>query len=150
MVTQPILCGKVHAYKRPHSTLSWQCSTYFAGKNRRTSTEEESLSKAKEVAEDWFLQLRRKTSQRRNQNRKTFREASEQFLREYDIITRGQRSKDYASGQHYIWCHSSAPWAFQKSQPARFRITAFTATRKPRRSPQLTSCGQNQKGSKTN
>jgi len=32
-----ILGGKVHVYKRPHSTL-WQCSTYFAGKNRRSST----------------------------------------------------------------------------------------------------------------
>jgi len=28
------------------------CSSYFAGKNRPTSTKEESLSKAKEIAED--------------------------------------------------------------------------------------------------
>jgi hypothetical protein len=37
-----ILGGKVHVYKRPNSCL-WQCSSYFAGKNRRTSTKEESL-----------------------------------------------------------------------------------------------------------
>jgi hypothetical protein len=43
-----ILGGKVHVYKRPNSSL-WQCSSYFAGKNRRTSTKEESLSKAKYV-----------------------------------------------------------------------------------------------------
>jgi hypothetical protein len=49
-----ILGGKVHVYKRPNSSL-WQCSSYFAGKNRRTSTKEESLSKAKEIAEDWYL-----------------------------------------------------------------------------------------------
>lgn len=36
------------------------CSSYFAGKNRPTSTKEESLSKAKEIAEDWYLQLRGK------------------------------------------------------------------------------------------
>jgi hypothetical protein len=30
-----ILGGKVYIYKRPNSSL-WQC--YFAGKNRRTST----------------------------------------------------------------------------------------------------------------
>jgi integrase len=94
-----ILGGKVHVYKRPHSTL-WQCSTYFAGKNRRTSTKEESLSKAKDVAEDWFLQLRGKLRSGEIKTEKTFREASEQFLREYDIITQGQRSKDYVRGQH--------------------------------------------------
>jgi len=47
-----ILGGKVYVYKRPNSSL-WQCSSYFAGRNRRTSTKEESLSKAKEIAEDW-------------------------------------------------------------------------------------------------
>jgi hypothetical protein len=52
-----ILGGKVHVYKRPNSS-SWQCATYLAGKNRHTTTKEESLSKAKEFAEDWYLQLR--------------------------------------------------------------------------------------------
>jgi len=63
-----ILGGKVHVYKRPNSSL-WQCSSYFAGKNRRTSTKEESLSKAKEIAEDWYLQLRGKL-RARDQKRK--------------------------------------------------------------------------------
>ena len=94
-----ILGGKVHVYKRPNSS-SWQCSTYFAGKNRRTSTKEESLSKAKEIAEDWYLQLRGKLRSGEIKNEKTFREASDQFLREYDVITQGQRSKDYVRGQH--------------------------------------------------
>jgi hypothetical protein len=52
-----ILGGKVYVYKRPNSSR-WQCSSFFAGKNRRTSTKEESLAKAKDVAEDWYLQLR--------------------------------------------------------------------------------------------
>jgi integrase len=95
-----ILGGKVHVYKRPNSGC-WQCSSYLAGRNRRTSTKEESLSKAKEIAEDWYLQLRGKLRTGEIKTEKTFREASEQFLREYDIITQGQRSKDYLKGQHW-------------------------------------------------
>jgi hypothetical protein len=38
-----ILGGKVHVYKRSNSS-SWQCASYLAGKNRRTTTKEDSLS----------------------------------------------------------------------------------------------------------
>ena len=44
-----ILGGKVHIYKRSNSS-SWQCASHLAGKNRRTTTKEDSLSKAKEFA----------------------------------------------------------------------------------------------------
>jgi len=91
-----ILGGKVHVYKRPNSGC-WQCSSYLGRKNRRTSTKEESLSKAKEIAEDWYLQLRGGEIK----TEKTFGEASEQFLREYDLITQDQRSKVYVEGQHW-------------------------------------------------
>src|ERR1700680_4233820 len=94
-----ILGGKVHVYKRPN-TSHWQCSSYFAGKNRRTSTKEDSLSKSKEIAEHWYLQLRGKLRNGEIKTEKTFREASEQYLREYDIITQGQRSRIYVEGQH--------------------------------------------------
>ncbi len=94
-----ILGGKVHIYKRPNSS-HWQCSSYFAGKNRRTSTKEDSISKAKEIAEDWYLQLRGKLRNGEIKTEKTFREASEAYLREYDVITQGQRSKIYVEGQH--------------------------------------------------
>ncbi len=57
------------------------------------STKEESLSKAKEIAEDWYLQIRGKLRSGEIKTEKTFRHASEQFLREYDIITQGERSK---------------------------------------------------------
>jgi integrase len=94
-----ILGGKVHIYKRPNSSC-WQCSSYLAGRNRRATTKEESLSRAKEVAEDWYLQLRGKLRSGELKTGKTFREAAEQYLREYDIITQGQRSKTYLRGQH--------------------------------------------------
>ena len=94
-----ILGGKVCIYKRPNSSR-WQCSSFFAGKNRRTSTKEESLAKAKDVAEDWYLQLRGKLLTGELRAEKTFREVSEQFLRECEIMTRGERSKQYVKGQY--------------------------------------------------
>ncbi|MGD0947837.1 MAG: phage integrase SAM-like domain-containing protein [Candidatus Binatia bacterium] len=98
--THTILGGKVHVYRRPKSS-HWQCATYLAGKNRRQSTKEDSLSKAKEIAEDWYLQLRGKLRSGEIKTEKTFRDASEQFLREYDIITEGERNKVYVDGQHW-------------------------------------------------
>jgi hypothetical protein len=43
-----ILGGKVHVYRRDNSSR-WQCATYLAGKNRRVSTKEDSLAKAKDL-----------------------------------------------------------------------------------------------------
>jgi len=94
-----ILGGKVHIYKRPNSS-SWQCATYLAGKNRRTTTKEDSLSKAKEIAEDWYLQLRGKLRDGELKSGKMFREAAKLYLREFDIMTQGLRSATYARGQH--------------------------------------------------
>jgi integrase len=94
-----IMGGKVHVYKRPNSSV-WQCSTYLAGKNRRITTKTDSLSEAKEIAEDWYLQLRGKLRSGELKTEKTFRDASEQFLREYEIITQGQRSSHYVKQHH--------------------------------------------------
>ena len=94
-----ILGGKVHVYKRPNSS-SWQCATYLAGKNRRTTTKEDSLSKAKEFAEDWYLQLRGKLRDGGLKSGKPFRDAAKLYLREFDIMTQGQRNATYARGQH--------------------------------------------------
>jgi hypothetical protein len=76
-------------------------STYLAGKNRRISTKEESLAKAKEIAEDWYLKLRGKLRSGEIKSEKTFREVSAHYLREYDIITQGQRNQRYVDGQHW-------------------------------------------------
>ena len=92
-----ILGGKVHVYRRDNSSR-WQCSTYLAGKNRRVSTKEDSLGKAKDFAEDCYLQLRGKARNGEIRNEKTFREAAAQFEREYQIITEGQRNPIYVKG----------------------------------------------------
>lgn len=89
--------GKLHLYKRPNSRF-WQCSTYLKGKNRRMSTKEESLARAKDVAEDWYLDLRGRAREGRLKNEKTFKQAAEQFRREFEIITEGQRSETYVTG----------------------------------------------------
>ncbi len=92
-----ILGGKVHVYRRDNSSR-WQCATYLAGKNRRVSTKEDSLAKAKDFAEDWYLELRGKARNGEIRDEKTFREAAVQFEREYQIITEGQRNAEYVLG----------------------------------------------------
>ncbi len=92
-----ILAGKVHVYRRDNSSR-WQCATYLAGKNRRVSTKEDGLAKAKDFAEDWYLELRGKARSGEITNEKTFREAAVQFEREYQIITEGQRNAEYVEG----------------------------------------------------
>ncbi|GER06663.1 hypothetical protein JCM17843_09730 [Kordiimonadales bacterium JCM 17843] len=89
--------GKVHVYKRGRSRY-WQCSTYIAGKNRRVSTKQESLAQAKDFAEDWYLDLRGKNNRGELKAEKTFKQAAEQFLREYEVITEGQRHAGYVEG----------------------------------------------------
>jgi len=95
-----VLGGKVYVYKRPKSS-SCQCSTYLAAKNRRISTKEESLAKAKEIAEDWYLKLRGKLRSGEIKSEKSFREVSAHYLREYDIMTPGKRNQRYVDGQHW-------------------------------------------------
>jgi integrase len=95
-----LMGGKLHIYKRENSRF-WQCSAYLAGKNRRMTTKEESLSHAKEIAEDWYLELRGKARGGELTSGPTFKKAAEQFLQEYEIITQGQRSPEWV--KTYNW-----------------------------------------------
>jgi integrase len=92
-----VMGGKVHVYQRENST-HWQCATYLAGRNWRVSTKEESLAKAKDYAEDWYLGLVGKQRNGELRKEKSFREAADQFTREYEIITAGQRSPLWVEG----------------------------------------------------
>jgi len=82
-----ILGGKVHVYKRPESPI-WQCSAYLEGRNRRRSTKESSLSRAKEVAEDWYLELRAKKASGDLLSERAFAQAAERFQREYEVMNK--------------------------------------------------------------
>ncbi len=127
--THSLLDGKVHLYKRDESRY-WQCSTYMNGRNHRTSTKEESLTFAKDFAQQWYMAMFLHAQETKQKNRvsemvrkfvaphtgnpslyepvtskpkkpsgPTFREATEKFLSEYLVITKGQRSDKYIKGQ---------------------------------------------------
>lgn len=92
-----LLDGKVQLYKRP-STPHGQCSCTFGGKQHRTTTREESLARAKDVATDWYLGLLGKYRSGALKEGKRFKEAAERFLDEFEVITQGQRSPIYVTG----------------------------------------------------
>ncbi len=92
-----ILGGKVHVYKRENSPL-WQCSSYLNGRNRRVSTKERSLAKAKDFAEDWYLELRAKKTRGELLSEPTFAQAAERFEKEYELMTDGERNEVYVRG----------------------------------------------------
>lgn len=89
--------GKLHVYRRKNSG-NWQCSTYLAGKNWRISTKEDSLSRAKDFAEDWYINLKGQNRFGQLKVGKTFKQAAEQFLSEYEVITAGERNAKYVEG----------------------------------------------------
>src|ERR1700691_592577 len=90
-----LMGGKLHVYRRENSG-HWQCSTYLEGRNWRVSTKEESLAHAKDFAEDWYLRLKGMSRGGELKVGKTFDQATEQFLHEYETITGGERNPLYA------------------------------------------------------
>lgn len=90
--------GKVQVYRRENSR-HWQCSTYLNGRNHRKSTKEDSLAHAKQIAEDWYLELRGKSrAGLLKKSEQSFRQAAQRFLNEYEIITAGERSPLWVKG----------------------------------------------------
>ena len=94
-----ILGGKVHLYQRNESP-KWHCSAFLAGKNHRKSTKETSLSKAKDVAEDWFFDLRDKEKRGEIIGERVFADAAERFMHEYEVLTEGERNPRWVK-DHY-------------------------------------------------
>ena len=78
------------------------------GKNRRSSTKEESLQLAKEFAEDWYLKLRGKHAKGELPNDRTFEFAAEKFLLEFEADTMGSRNpKCLKNHQNHVRLHLS-------------------------------------------
>ena len=99
MANHTTMGGKVHLYQRPDSSF-WWCSTFLEGKKRRKSTKTDSLSQAKDFAEDWYFGLRDLNRRGELLSEKTFSQASEQFLKEYEVITEGDRNAKYVQDHH--------------------------------------------------
>jgi integrase len=99
-----LMGGKCYIYKRGNESKHWQVAAYVAGRNHRTSTKLEGFSAARQFAEEWYLELRGKHIRGELGKlvpvnaEKTFKDAAEQFLREFPIITEGQRSQIYTDG----------------------------------------------------
>jgi len=91
MARHEILGGKVQIYKRD-LTRHWHCSASINGRQLRVTTKQESLEQAIDFAEDWYLELRGKLKRGELKSGKSFKEAADRYLREYEVITRGQRS----------------------------------------------------------
>jgi integrase len=97
MPNHEVLGGLVQLYRRGNSRY-WQCSASVGGKQYRSSTKETELPLAKQAAEDWLLTLRGKHRAGLLKAGKTFQQTAEQFLKEYEIITEGQRSPRWVEG----------------------------------------------------
>jgi len=67
------------------------------GKNRIASTKEESLSKAKDFAEDWYFRLRNMKAQKELNDEKAFAQAAVKFTEEYEVLTEGERNAKYVA-----------------------------------------------------
>jgi integrase len=96
-VSHTIANGRVQLYKRDE-TRYWWAATYLDSQRFRKSTGEESLIRAKEIAEDWYLGLRGKRAAGLLKQERTFANAAKQFTTEYELITDGQRSKKWTEG----------------------------------------------------
>jgi len=89
-----ILGGSVHIYKRDNSRF-WQCATYLDKKIDVPAPRKRAFPRAKEVAEDWYLELRGKHRRGELKNEETFKTAADRFVREYGVITEGERNEKY-------------------------------------------------------
>ncbi len=97
MERHKILGGLVTLYRRPNSN-KWYCSTTLNGKEWRKSTQEDSLAKAKDVANDWFIDLQNQKRDGVLGTTKSFTEAAKKFAEEYQTITVGSRSPKWVRG----------------------------------------------------
>src|ERR1700722_5577764 len=95
--THKLMGGKVNVYRRKEGG-NWHCSTFLKGRNWRVTTKEDSLARAKEFAEDWYLGMRGKAHSglmlelETKPRGKKFKEAAAKFLEEAPTLTQGQRS----------------------------------------------------------
>jgi integrase len=92
-----LMDNRVQLYMRSKSP-HWQCACSVGGRQRRTTTKEESLSRAKDVARDWYLGLMGKYREGGLKEGKPFPEAAAKFMDEFEVITQGQRSPIYVKG----------------------------------------------------
>ncbi|MBL8714261.1 MAG: site-specific integrase [Alphaproteobacteria bacterium] len=97
--THPVLGGKAYLFRRSDSQ-HWQAAAYLKGRNYRHSTREAHLHHALKVAEEWYFNLRGLAAigQLEEKPEITFRQVADQFMKEYGVMTEGQRSPRWVQG----------------------------------------------------
>ena len=120
-----LMDGALHVYRRENSKF-WQCATFLSRRNHRQTTKETNLAAAKDFARDWYMErcvedrrLRRGGAflsadladqprpgslpvdrRRRDAPRgPTFADAADAFLKEFEVITLGERNAGYVSSK---------------------------------------------------
>ncbi len=95
MPTIDLLGGKVQIYQRDNSSY-WQARASVGGKQRQFSTKQEARELAAKAAEEWYFGLQGKMRAGvLDDTSPTFKKAAEQFLKEYGVITEGERSEKW-------------------------------------------------------
>src|ERR1700756_3082466 len=98
MATHTLFDGRLQVYRRS-SSGPWQAAARVEGRRFRQSTGETALDRAKDVAEEWYLDLRGKLRMGRLEplapREKTFGDAAELYLREVRVLAASVRSPSY-------------------------------------------------------
>jgi hypothetical protein len=92
---------KVYVYKRPNSSL-WQCASYFAGKNRRTSAKEESLSpRPRKSPRTGTYSFGENSAQARSRAKRPFARCLSSIYTSTTSLRRDNANERYVDGQHW-------------------------------------------------
>tara|TARA_R110002051_G_scaffold269600_1_gene329785 strand:+ start:210 stop:1628 length:1419 start_codon:yes stop_codon:yes gene_type:complete len=87
--------GRLQVYRRADGK-TWQCAARVGGERFRESTRETELARAKDVAEEWYLDLRgRLRNGQITKREKTFGEAAEDYMRHARVLAATVRSPAY-------------------------------------------------------
>lgn len=101
-LTHEVLGGRAYIFKREDSKY-WQAAAFLNGHNYRHSTREVDLKNAIFEAEEWYISLRGQATagtlpSEDQPPEPTFREVADLFMKEYSVLTEGQRSPRWVSG----------------------------------------------------
>lgn len=95
MTSHEMFDGRVQVYKRGEGRF-WQCAARVGGQRFRATTNEERLDRAKDVAEEWYLDLRGKLRNGKIEpDERNFKSAAADYLRDMRVLTIGVRSPRY-------------------------------------------------------
>ncbi len=95
MTTHSMFDGKLQVYRRGDGK-TWQCAARVGGERFRESTHEVDLDRAKDVAEEWYLDLRGKLRHGEIiKKEKTFRDAAELYVKDVRLLALETRSPLY-------------------------------------------------------